>query len=65
MGLRPIAWMLPVRHRPGFYEIGDRVGFTLRRLMAGLGSRWTPPSRQALVALLTEIAKPSSDGLSA
>jgi predicted PurR-regulated permease PerM len=32
---RGVAWMLPVRHRDRFYEISNRVGFTLRRLMAG------------------------------
>ncbi|WP_310468686.1 AI-2E family transporter [Sphingomonas sp.] len=32
---RGVAWMLPVRHRDGFYAISDRVGFTLRRLMFG------------------------------
>jgi predicted PurR-regulated permease PerM len=32
---RGVAWMLPLRHRDRFYEISDRVGFTLRRLMAG------------------------------
>ena len=32
---RGIAWMLPLRHRKGFYTIADRVGFTLRRLLAG------------------------------
>jgi predicted PurR-regulated permease PerM len=32
---RGIAWMLPLRHREGFYETADRVGFTLRRLLAG------------------------------
>ena len=32
---RGIAWMLPLRHRQRFYEIGDRVGWTLRRLLAG------------------------------
>ena len=32
---RGIAWMLPLRHREGFYAIADRVGFTLRRLLAG------------------------------
>ena len=32
---RGVAWMLPVRHRVGFYAISDRVGFTLRRLLAG------------------------------
>jgi predicted PurR-regulated permease PerM len=32
---RGIAWMLPLRHRQGFYAIAERVGFTLRRLLAG------------------------------
>ncbi len=32
---RGIAWMLPLRYRERFYNIGDRVGFTLRRLLAG------------------------------
>ncbi len=32
---RGIAWMLPVRSRDGFYRTTDRMGFTLRRLMAG------------------------------
>ena len=32
---RGIAWMLPLRHRNQFYQIGNRVGFTLRRLLAG------------------------------
>ena len=32
---RGIAWMLPLRYRDRFYKIGDRVGFTLRRLLAG------------------------------
>jgi len=32
---RGIAWMLPLRLRKGFYTIADRVGFTLRRLLAG------------------------------
>ena len=32
---RGMAWMLPMRHREGFYEIVDRVGYVLRRLMAG------------------------------
>ena len=32
---RGVAWMLPLRHRGSFYEITDRVGFTLRRLLAG------------------------------
>jgi predicted PurR-regulated permease PerM len=32
---RGIAWMLPVRHRAGFYRIAAHVGFTLRRLLFG------------------------------
>ena len=32
---RGIAWLLPLRHRGKFYAIGDRVGWTLRRLLAG------------------------------
>ena len=32
---RGIAWMLPLRHRSGFYRIADHVGFTLRRLLFG------------------------------
>src|SRR5687768_456510 len=32
---RGIAWMLPLRYRDRFYKIGDCVGFTLRRLLAG------------------------------
>jgi predicted PurR-regulated permease PerM len=32
---RGVAWMLPVEKRTRFYEISDKVGFTLRRLMAG------------------------------
>jgi predicted PurR-regulated permease PerM len=32
---RGLAWMLPVENRARFYEISDKVGFTLRRLMAG------------------------------
>lgn len=32
---RGVAWMLPVRYRATFYQISDRVGFTLRRLMFG------------------------------
>jgi predicted PurR-regulated permease PerM len=32
---RGVAWMLPVVHRAPFYEISDKVGFTLRRLLAG------------------------------
>ncbi len=32
---RGLAWMLPVENRARFYEISDKVGFTLRRLLAG------------------------------
>ncbi|MBV8687092.1 MAG: AI-2E family transporter [Alphaproteobacteria bacterium] len=32
---RGFAWMLPMRRRDGFYATGTRMGFTLRRLMAG------------------------------
>jgi predicted PurR-regulated permease PerM len=32
---RGLAWMLPVSHRTRFYQITDRVGFTLRRLLFG------------------------------
>lgn len=32
---RGIAWMLPLRHRDGFYRIAEHVGFTLRRLLFG------------------------------
>lgn len=32
---RGVAWLLPLRHREKFYAIGDRVGWTLRRLLAG------------------------------
>ena len=32
---RGVAWMLPVEKRASFYEISEKVGFTLRRLMAG------------------------------
>ena len=32
---RGVAWMLPLERRARFYEISERVGFTLRRLMAG------------------------------
>jgi predicted PurR-regulated permease PerM len=32
---RGVAWMLPVEKRARFYEISDKVGWTLRRLMAG------------------------------
>ncbi|QNN65019.1 AI-2E family transporter [Sphingomonas rhizophila] len=32
---RGVAWMFPVRYRSGFYAVSNRVGFTLRRLLAG------------------------------
>ena len=32
---RGIAWMLPLRHRAGFYRIAAHVGHTLRRLLFG------------------------------
>jgi predicted PurR-regulated permease PerM len=32
---RGVAWMLPVGNRTRFYEISDKVGYMLRRLMAG------------------------------
>jgi predicted PurR-regulated permease PerM len=32
---RGIAWMLPLRHRGGFYRIAEHAGFTLRRLLFG------------------------------
>ena len=32
---RGFAWMLPIRHRGGFYDIMSTVGFTLRRLLFG------------------------------
>ena len=32
---RGFAWMLPLRSRDRFYRTGSRMGFTLRRLMAG------------------------------
>jgi len=32
---RGLAWMLPSDHRAGFYRTSDRMGYTLRRLMAG------------------------------
>jgi predicted PurR-regulated permease PerM len=32
---RGIAWMLPLRHRAGFYRIAAHLGFTLRRLLFG------------------------------
>jgi len=46
-----------------FVEQTARLDFTeVRALLAGLGCRWTPPSRRALVALLTETAHPPADG---
>jgi predicted PurR-regulated permease PerM len=32
---RGIAWMLPMRSRAGFYEVSERMGWTMRRLMMG------------------------------
>ena len=32
---RGVAWMLPMESRQSFYTIADRMGWTLRRLMAG------------------------------
>ncbi|MBB3764988.1 AI-2E family transporter [Sphingomicrobium lutaoense] len=32
---RGVAWMVPMAHREKFFEISDRVGFALRRLLAG------------------------------
>lgn len=32
---RGVAWMLPREKRNGFYETAKRMGFTMRRLMAG------------------------------
>src|SRR5437763_15176743 len=32
---RGIAWMLPLRHRTGFYRLAEHAGFTLRRLLFG------------------------------
>ena len=32
---RGFAWMLPVERRSRFYEISEKVGYTLRRLLAG------------------------------
>ena len=32
---RGVAWMLPITKRQHFYEVSDRMGWTLRRLMAG------------------------------
>ena len=32
---RGVAWMLPLERRDAFYRTAERMGFTLRRLMAG------------------------------
>lgn len=32
---RGVAWMLPLRNRDAFYRTAQRMGYTLRRLMAG------------------------------
>ncbi len=32
---RGLAWMLPIESRASFYELSERVGFVLRRLMFG------------------------------
>jgi predicted PurR-regulated permease PerM len=32
---RGVAWMLPLRHRERFYMLGDKIGWTLRRLLFG------------------------------
>ena len=32
---RGVAWMLPTDRRDGFYDLSNKVGFTLRRLMFG------------------------------
>src|SRR5690348_14355821 len=32
---RGIAWMMPLRHRAGFYRVANHVGFTVRRLLFG------------------------------
>jgi predicted PurR-regulated permease PerM len=32
---RGVAWMLPTHSRHGFYELSNKIGFTLRRLMFG------------------------------
>ena len=32
---RGVAWMLPIGRRPHFYALAKKMGFTLRRLMAG------------------------------
>lgn len=30
-----VAWLLPMKRRPAFYAVADRMGYTLRRLMLG------------------------------
>jgi predicted PurR-regulated permease PerM len=32
---RGVAWMLPMERRPQFYDLATKMGYTLRRLMAG------------------------------
>ncbi|WP_157215630.1 AI-2E family transporter [Flavisphingomonas formosensis] len=32
---RGIAWMLPMKSRANFYDVSEKMGYTLRRLMAG------------------------------
>ena len=32
---RGLAWMLPMERRPQFYDLANKMGYTLRRLMAG------------------------------
>jgi len=32
---RGVAWMLPLRHRDRFYALGDKLSWTLRRLLFG------------------------------
>ena len=32
---RGVAWMLPIERRANFYELSERIGFVLRRLMFG------------------------------
>ena len=47
------------REAQRFLENTASLDFSdVRALVARLGSRWTPPSRKALVALLTEVANP-------
>lgn len=50
---RGIAWMLPIRSRDRFYRTSERMGFTLRRLMAGrlLGMAVEGVGTWALLAL--------------